>query len=136
MKTYQNEHVMVNVECGIHLLQQTWTGIPTSENFRDGSLAIMALAKRHLIKRWSINLQQLRMFNPVDIHWFIQQWLPQSNPGLPQQVRVAVILTDLNQFSKLGADMVIRASTSLNEQCSSRYFIDDNESRQWLLRNT
>ncbi|MVM37299.1 hypothetical protein GO730_06025 [Spirosoma sp. HMF3257] len=125
MKTYQNEHVMVKVACSVHLLQQTWVGIPTSENFRDGSLAILALAKRHQIKRWWIDLRQLRLFNPIDLHWFIQHWLPQAYTGqlLPQQARVAISLNDLNQFGKLGSDMLLRASGNLNESLTSRYFV-------------
>ncbi|MFD2934002.1 hypothetical protein [Spirosoma flavum] len=136
MKTYQNEHITVSVDCSVHLLQQTWTGLPTSENFRDGSLATMALAKRHQVKRWLIDLRQLRLFNPMDIHWFIRQWLPQANPGLLRQARIAIILNDLNQFSKLGADLILRASTTMNDGLTCRYFIDDNDSRQWVLHNS
>lgn len=135
MKTYQNVHVRVRVDCSVHLLQQTWIGLPTSENFRDGSLASMALAKRHQITRWLIDLRQLRLFNPVDLHWFIQQWLPQSRSGLPHKVRVAIVLTDLNQFSKMGSDLIIRALTSTNNALSCRYFIDDADASNWLLKN-
>ena len=136
MKTYRNEHITINVECSVHLLQQTWVGLPTSENFRDGSLATMALARRHQVKRWLIDLRQLRLFNPMDLHWFIQQWLPQANPGLLHQARVAVILNDLNQFSKLGADLILRASTTMNDALACRYFVDDEDCRQWLLQNS
>lgn len=128
---------MVEVDCSIHLLQQTWVGLPTSENFRDGSLAILALAKRHQIKRWLIDLRQLRLFNPMDLHWFINHWLPQANSGmvLPQHARVAIILNDLNQFGKLGPDMILRASGALNQSLSSRYFVGDEDTRPWLLLN-
>ncbi|MVM35198.1 hypothetical protein GO755_34560 [Spirosoma sp. HMF4905] len=137
MKTYQNEHVMVEVDCSIHLLQQTWVGLPSSESFRDGSLAILALAKRHQVKRWLIDLRQLRLFNPTDLHWFIQHWLPQANSGpiLPQNARVAIVLNDLNQFGKLGSDMLLRASGSLNASLASRYFVGNEDPQQWLLIN-
>lgn len=135
MKTYRNEHVTVEVECSVHLLQQTWLGLPTSESFREGSLAILALAKRHQVKRWLIDLRALRMFNPVDLHWYIQHWLPQADlgPKLPRQARIAIILKDLNQFGKLGSDLILRASGSLNESLTSRYFVGDEDARQWLL---
>ena len=138
MKTYQNEHVVVEVECSVHLLQQTWLGIPNSENFRDGSLAIMALAKRHQVKRWLIDLRQLRLFNPTDLRWFIKHWLPQASEGqsLPQQARVAITLNDPNQFGKLGSDLILRASGNLNDSLSSRYFVSNDEARHWLLIHT
>lgn len=135
MKTYQNEHVWVEVDCSIHLLQQIWSGLPTSENFRDGSLAIMALAKRHQVNRWLVDLRQLRLFNPVDLHWFIQHWLPQANAenNMPQQARIAVILNGMNQFGKLGSDLLLRASGVHNESLSSRYFVGNEDAREWLL---
>ncbi|QDK79815.1 hypothetical protein EXU85_14825 [Spirosoma sp. KCTC 42546] len=138
MKTYQNEHVRVEVDCSIHLLQQTWSGLPSSENFRDGSLAIMALAKRHQVNRWLVDLRQLRLFNPVDLHWFIQHWLPQATAEhtMPQHARVAVILNDLNQFGKLGSDLLLRASGNQNGSMASRYFVGNEDAREWLLRKS
>ncbi|WP_461043080.1 hypothetical protein [Spirosoma harenae] len=135
MKTYQNEHVRVEVDCSVHLLQQVWFDVPTSENFRDGSLATLALAKRHQVKRWLIDLRRLRLFNPIDLQWFIQHWLPQSNAGigLSNRVCIAIVLTDLNQFGKLGSDLLLRAAGNLNSSLSSRYFIDGENARQWLL---
>lgn len=136
MKTYQNEHLRIQVDCGIHLLQQTWVGVPNQANFRDGALATLALAKRHQVSRWVIDLRDLRLFNPIDLHWFIRQWLPQAHPGLPRRARVAIILTDLNQFSKVGADLILKASMSVNSSLSCRYFVDEETSRQWLLTPT
>ena len=136
MKTYQNEHVLVQVDCCVHLLQQTWKGIPSSENFRDASLASLALAKRHQIKRWQIDIQQLRLFNPIDLHWFMQHWLPQANSTLVQQARVAIILNDSNQFGKLGADLLIRASTAVNAGLDCRYFVGNEDSYQWLMSSS
>lgn len=135
MKTYRNEHVWVEVDCSVHLLRQTWLGVPSSENFRDGSLAILALAKRHQVKRWQIDLRHLRLFNPVDLHWFIDHWLPQANAGagLTPQARIAVVLNDPNQFGKLGADLILRASGQLNQALSSRYFVGTDDYHQWLL---
>ncbi|GAB4025390.1 hypothetical protein [Spirosoma gilvum] len=137
MKTYQNEYVRVEVDCSVHLLQQTWFGVPDSEHFRDGSLAALALAKRHQVKRWLIDLRQLRMFNPVDLHWFIEHWLPQasSGAGLTRQARIAIVLNDSNQFGKLGSDLILRASGRLNDSLSSRYFVGDEDTHQWLLDN-
>ncbi|UFH52340.1 hypothetical protein [Spirosoma sp. KNUC1025] len=132
MKTYQNEYVQVQVDCSVHLLQQRWTGIPDSENFRDASLAILALAKRHQVMRWEIDIQQLRLFNPMDLHWFIEHWLPQSNSGLLQKAKIAIILKDTNQFSKLGTDMLIRASMAVNPNLSCRYFLAGEDSDDWL----
>ncbi|MBD2753988.1 hypothetical protein [Spirosoma validum] len=133
MKTYQNEHVRVLVECNVHLLTQTWVGLPSSENFRDGTLATLALAKRHQIKRWQIDLRQLRLFNPVDLHWFMQHWLPQASQGLTRQPRIAIILTDVNQFGKLGSDLIIRASLAQNSELACRYFVGNDDVYAWLM---
>ncbi|GAB3887191.1 hypothetical protein [Spirosoma agri] len=133
MKTYRNEHVTVFVDCGIHLIQQIWIDKPSSETFRNGSLAVMALARKHRPKRWLIDLQQLRLFNPTDIQWFINEWLPRATFYLPHNVRIAITVTDLNQFSKLGADLILRASGRMNEAQTSRYFVTNEEARQWLL---
>lgn len=133
MKTYQNEHVWVLVECNVHLLTQTWIGLPSSENFRDGTLATLALAKRHQVKRWQIDLRQLRLFNPTDLHWFVQHWLPQASQGLSRQARVAIIVSDFNQFGKLGSDLIIRASLALNHELTCRYFVDDDDVHAWLM---
>lgn len=133
MKTYQNEHLTVHLECSVHLLQQTWVGLPTSESFRDGAMISMALARRHQIKRWLIDMRQLRLFNPMDLHWFIQHWLPQATIRLTNDARIALLLNDLGQFSKVGSDLIIRASTQLNTELACRYFVDDPSSRYWLL---
>ena len=133
MKTYQNEHVTVVTECSVHLLQQTWVGIPSSENFRDGSLATIALARRHQIKRWRIDLRQLRVFNPVDLHWFIQHCLTPGNSGLPRKARIAIILNDLNQFGKMGSDLIIRAMMAENNDLACRYFLDNDDTQHWLM---
>jgi hypothetical protein len=133
MKTYRNEHVTVIVDCGVHFIQQTWTGLPTSESFQNGTLAIMALARKHQPKRWLIDLQELRLFNPIDLQWFIQEWLPRATLYLPHNIRVAIILNDLNQFGKLGADMILRASARQNDALVSRYFVGNEEARQWLM---
>ncbi len=126
---------MVQVDCSVHLLRQTWMGIPSSTSFRDASLAILALAKRHQIKRWQVDIQQLRLFNPVDLHWFIQHWLPQASPGLPSSPKVAIILNDFNQFAKLGTDLLLRASSAVDPGLSCRYFIDGDDTYQWLMSN-
>ena len=136
MKTYQNEHVTVLVECSVHLIQQTWTGLPSSENFRDGTLATLALAKRYRVKRWQIDLRQLRLFNPTDLHWFMQHWLPQASSGLSPDARVAVILGDMNQFGKLGSDLILRASTALNNELACRYFIGNDDTYPWLMNDS
>jgi len=136
MKTYQNEHVTVVTQCSVHLLQQTWIGLPTSENFRDGSLATIALAKRHQIKRWLIDLRQLRLFNPTDLHWFIQHCIPQSSSGLPQKARIAIVLTDLNQFSKLGSDLILKSLLMVNSELSCRYFLANDDTQPWLMSNS
>ncbi|WP_338870719.1 hypothetical protein WBJ53_23500 [Spirosoma sp. SC4-14] len=133
MKTYQNEHLTILVDCGVHLLQQTWVGLPSSENFKNGSQMSFTLAQRHQIKRWLIDLQALRIFNPVDLHWFVQNWLPNATLSLPHAMRVAIVLSDQNQFAKLGADLILRASGSMNERLTSCYFTDTDSARQWLL---
>ncbi|GAB4025176.1 hypothetical protein [Spirosoma koreense] len=136
MKTYRNEHVQVRVECSIHLLEQSWVGLPSSDHFRDASLAILALAKRHQIKRWQVDLRQLRLFNPVDLHWFVQHWLPQASAGLTPTAQVAIILNDVNQFGKLGSDLIIRESMAVNPHLSCRYFTGQQEASRWLLRHS
>jgi hypothetical protein len=136
MKTFRNEHVTIVVEGGVHLLTQQWIGIPTQAHFQEGSLMTLKLGRRHQITRWLIDLSQLRLFNPTDLQWFTHNWLPKAVLYLPQNVRVAVVLNDLNQFSKLGADLMLRASINLNETLASRYFVSDEEARQWLLNHT
>lgn len=121
------------VDCGVHLIQQKWIGVPSSENFRNGCRISFTLARRHQIKRWLIDLQDLRIFNPVDLHWFMQTWLPQSATSLHRSVRIAIVLTDQNQFGKLGADLVLRASGNLNDTLASRYFTDADSAQQWLI---
>lgn len=133
MKSYQNEHLTIIVECGVHLLQQQWVNIPSGESFRQGSQLTLSLARHHQIKRWLIDLRQLRMFNPTDIQWFIQHWLPKAVVLLQHNVRIAVVLNDANQFGKLGADLILRASTTLNDTLTSRYFTDTEEARLWLM---
>lgn len=93
MITYQNDHVSMRVEGGIHLLQQVWMGLPSTDNFTDGALTTLVLAKRHHIKRWLIDLRLLRLFNPTDVHWFVQRWLPRVPNDLPKDSRVAIVLT-------------------------------------------
>ncbi|MBO0952610.1 hypothetical protein [Fibrella forsythiae] len=134
MKTYRNEHAVILVDGGVHLIQQVWTGVPSSENFRDGSIASLTLAKRHHIKRWLVDLRTLRLFNPIDLQWFVKSWLPEAVHDLPQNGRVAILLNEYNQFGKLGADLLLRASTNQNPALSSRYFLSDQEARDWLLR--
>lgn len=133
MKTYQNEHVTVAVDCSVHLLQQTWVGLPSSESFRAGSQITLTMASRHQIKRWLIDLQQLRLFNPTDLQWFTQYWLPRATLFLPQDIRLAIVLNDLNQFGKQGADLILRASLPLNESLTSRYFVGNEGAIPWLM---
>lgn len=133
MKTYSNEHVMVTVDCGVHLLHQTWLGLPASRPFRDGCSASLTLAERHRVKRWLIDLRQLRIFNPVDLQWYVQRWLPQAMLRLPQSLTIAIVLSETNQFGKLGADLMLRSALKLNNALMSRYFLDEDAARQWLL---
>lgn len=132
MEIYQNEHVTLTVACHIHLIGQTWVGVPSSESYRAGSLAALYLAEQHQLKRWLIDQRQLRMFRPKDLQWFIEEWLPLAVARLTDNVAVAIVLTDLNQFSKLGSDLVLRAALGLNPQLQSRYFTDMAEARTWL----
>lgn len=135
MIRFQNAHVTIDVVFSHHLLQQTWVGVPSSEAFRDGSLAIMALAKRHQIKRWLIDLRELRLFNPIDLHWYQQHWLPQAETSLTQQAQIAVVLKHEHQFAKMGADLILRAANARNPFISSRYFVDPQEAQLWLENN-
>ncbi|CCH53742.1 hypothetical protein BN8_02863 [Fibrisoma limi BUZ 3] len=132
MKMYQNDHVVVAVEYHAHLLQQVWQGLPSSENYREASLVSLQLAEKHHLSRWLIDQQQLRQFNPMDLQWFTQQWLPEAIYRLPARVRIAVVLTDLNQFNKLGSDLVLRAAFDMNPAIASRYFLDTASARAWL----
>ena len=132
MKAYHNEHVTISVEYHIHLLCQTWTGVPTSESYREGGLMALQLADGHQLKRWLIDQRQLRMFKPKDLQWFIQEWLPQAASRLPDDIQIAIVLTDMNQFSKLGADLTLRAALAANPSLQSRYFTDTQAARDWL----
>lgn len=134
MRKYQNEHTTVMVEGGVHLIRQTWTGLPSSENFRNGALTVLTFAKQHHVKRWLIDLRTLRLFNPTDLHWFVKNWLPEADRTLPKHGRVAILLNDYNQFGKLGADLILRAATTLNPTLTSRYFLGDKEARDWLIQ--
>ncbi|GAB3977521.1 hypothetical protein GCM10028806_39200 [Spirosoma terrae] len=136
MKSYQNEHVALTVDCSIHLLSQTWIGIPSSDNFQQGSRVSFVLAQRHQIKRWLIDLQDLRLFNPTDLQWFIHHWLPKAEQTLSHTSRIAIVLNDLNQFSKQGSDLIVRASMSINPLVMSRYCLSKKEARQWLLQSS
>ena len=133
MKTHKNDHLTLEVSCNHHFLRQTWVGIPSRENFQRGSLTTLKLVRQHRIKRWLIDLRPLRMFNPTDLHWFIRHWLPGATDTQQQSVFIGIVLTDLNQFGKLGADLLLRAAAIFNPQLSCRYFIDETEARQWLL---
>lgn len=133
MITYENEHASIQIDCSIHLLKQTWIGVPSSEHFRDSSLAALALAKRHQVKRWEIDLRQLRMFNPIDLLWFIQQWIPQASKTLTATARIAIVLNDANQFGRLGSDLLIKAFTAQNNLLSFRYFIGTTDTHFWLM---
>lgn len=93
----------------------------------------MRLAERHQLKRWLIDLRQLRLFNPLDLQWFAQEWLPEAALRLPESVRVAIILNGPHQFGKLGSDLMLRASLRINKALTSRYFLDEDEARQWLM---
>lgn len=133
MKTYANEHVIVTVDGGVHLLRQTWVGLPTSRLFREGCLASLALAERHHVKRWLIDLRQLRIFNPVDLQWYVQRWLPEAMLRLPHNISIAIVLSETNQFGKLGADLMLRATLKMNNTLTSRYFLEEEAARQWLI---
>lgn len=133
MKTYCNDHVTVTMDCSVHLLQQTWVGVPTSRHFREASWISIQLAQQHQAKRWLIDLRLLRQFSPIDLHWFVQEWLSDTVQHLPQSVYVAVILREPHQFGKLGADLLLRAAMRVNKALASRYFLDEDDARQWLL---
>ena len=132
MKTYCNNHLTITTECGIHLICQTWTGVPTSECYREGCLMALQLSKEHHLKRWLIDQRQLDMFRPKDIQWFIETWIPQANRHPSRTIQVAIVLADTNQFNKLGSDLVLRAALAANDYLQSRYFTDKPAARQWL----
>jgi|GEM_PF-1938959 len=132
MQLYRNDHVAVGVEYHTHLLQQVWQGLPSSENYREASLISLQLAETHHLSRWLIDQRQLRLYNPLDLQWFTQQWLPEAIYRLPTRVRIGVVLTDLNQFSKQGSDLVLRAAFDMNPAITSRYFLDTPSARAWL----
>lgn len=133
MKTYQNDHVRITLNANVHLLRQTWIGLPSSANFRTGSEMTMQLAKQHQIKRWLIDLRLLRLFSPMDLNWFINGWMPENDFSLPNNSRVGVLLKTTNQFSRLGIDLLMRAVISQNPTVMSRYFNDEAEAVDWLL---
>ena len=132
MNVYQNEHVTISVDCSMHLICQTWTGVPTSDSFRTGELMALQLAEDHHLKRWLIDQQQIRLIKPKDLQWFAQEWLPQAACRLPQGRQVAIVLTDLNQFCKVGCDLCLRAAFATNTGLQSRYFTDRQHAHNWL----
>lgn len=132
MKTYHNEHVTIAVACHIHLICQTWSGVPSSESYRDASLVALKLTEHHQLKRCLIDQRQLRMFRPKDLQWFIQELLPMTADLLPRDMQLAIVLPDLNHFSKLGSDLTLRAGLAINPSLRSRYFTDKQEAWNWL----
>ncbi|MFD2569154.1 hypothetical protein ACFSUS_00825 [Spirosoma soli] len=135
MKTYQNEHVTVTVEKGARLLRQTWVGLPTSGHYQRGSLMSVAFTKQYAVNRWLIDLRQLRIFNPIDIQWFVQQCLPALAGCWPKNTKIAVLLNNANQFAKLGTDIVLKAAMATNQTLASRYFLDNDDARYWLMND-
>lgn len=134
MKTYRNEHVTVEITGNVHLLTQTWHGLPSSASFREGFQMSLWLARRHHVSRWLIDLRTLRLFNPIDLQWFSQWYcLPEIATGGQPEVRIAFILNDPNQFAKAGSDRLMRLSAGQNPTLSSRYFLDADEARAWLM---
>ena len=133
MKTYQNEHVTVVVEPHVHLLQQIWHGVPAREHYVNGQLATLQLAGRHQVKRWLVDQRDLVMYNPLDLQWTVGQWLPQAKAQLSRKTRVAIVLRDMNQFAKLGSDLLLRAALAAAPLLESRYFLETEPARAWLL---
>ncbi|CAA9308598.1 MAG: hypothetical protein AVDCRST_MAG56-6085 [uncultured Cytophagales bacterium] len=133
MKTYHNEHVTVVVEPHVHLLQQTWRGVPAREHYVDGQLAALQLAVQHQVKRWLVDQRDLVMYNPLDLQWAVGQWLPQAKAQLSRNTRVAIVLRDMNQFAKLGSDLLLRAALAASPLLESRYFLEAGAARAWLL---
>lgn len=82
--------------------------------------------------RWLIDQRQLRLFNPVDLHWFTQVWLAETLGRQTTNVQVAIVLTDLNQFSKLGSDLMLRVALTMNQALQSRYFTEVEAAYNWL----
>ncbi len=133
MRAYHNEHITIFLERRIHLLHQVWTGIPTSENFYEAYTTSLNLAVHYQVKKWLIDQSGLAMFNPKDLQWWIQQWLPEAARHLSSKSKVAIIQQDLNQFGKLGSDRLLRAVFTLNPNLKSRYFLQEDEAREWLV---
>ncbi|CAA9275661.1 MAG: hypothetical protein AVDCRST_MAG95-3009 [uncultured Adhaeribacter sp.] len=133
MKVYHNEQITIFLEKRIHLLHLVWTGIPTSENFYNAFIASLQVAVQHQVKKWLIDQRNLTMFNPKDLQWWIQQWLPEAARHLSSKSKIAIIQHDLNQFGKLGSDRLLRAVFALNANLKSRYFLQEDEAREWLV---
>jgi hypothetical protein len=43
------------------------------------------------------------------------------------------VLNEPNQFGKLGTDLMLRAAMKTNAALMSRYFLDEDTARQWLV---
>jgi len=133
MNIYQNEHLTISLESHIHVIQQKWEGVPSSENFYKGCLISMNLAIKHQIRKWLLDQRELMMFNPKDLQWCTQKWLPELIRQLGANMKIAVVLQDMNQFGKLGSDILLRAGFAMNPYLESRYFLDNEEAKEWLI---
>ena len=132
MVVYRNTSVVVKFEQDIHAICHTWSGYPTSEEYRNTFRRSLKAARKHHVNKWLIDQRALKRFQQEDLLWGIEQWMPQAVALLGTGAQIAIILSPTNQFGKLGADMSMKAIQEIDKTCRSRYFTTIYEAKNWI----
>jgi hypothetical protein len=132
MVVYRNTSVVVHLEQETGIIRHTWSGYPSSEEYRNTFRRSLKVAKKHRVNKWLIDQRALKKFQYEDLKWGIEQWVPQAVSLLGTGAHIAIVLSPTNQFGKLGADISMNAVRAIDASCRSQYFTNFYEARSWI----
>ncbi|KAA9333083.1 STAS/SEC14 domain-containing protein [Hymenobacter busanensis] len=131
MILYECAHLRLTFHVRLRLLEVTWLGAASSEEFRQTQQYILALAARHQVRAWLGDLRRMPPLHPLDQIWLQQHWFPQFlELGLE---KLAVVNAD-DPFGRQNVEDVVVASKARQHpgRPETRYFNDAEQAREWV----
>jgi hypothetical protein len=128
------EPLVIGKHCTVELLETVpcvvirWNGLPPSEEFRKGCLAVLDLMKRNGLTKVITDNTMAKVFSMDDQRWLNQEWLPKAQKlGYRYS---AVLVKENDPFVSFAVKNIMSKRDATHFQ--AEFFYHMNDAVDWL----
>ena len=128
---FDKEFLTIYYEQEHKLLHLKWKGFANTDQFRDGlNFALEAVIEHH-VENWLGNLKLMETILPNDEEWASTVWFPKIAHS---SIKKMGIVTSLDYFNNTSVKRIVNAVVPVIN-FETRYFVDVDQAKQWLLND-